>query len=209
MEAKPEIKRIFPNCNECNEPFAQCCCKEIDNATRGLAEYMTLREQVAELELRENECKCGDFYTCDLCREVSGKDHKIRGLMDLWGDIWAEKLAAGEATVAPTTPPTRVEELEKALRKARDHFIGLSAYLATCATTTIIENLEATIAALHVQDREAARVLEGAGQTQPPIKECPECHCLTSAHHGPKIGCEGAGGNCPCELTQEQASAKG
>jgi hypothetical protein len=30
---------------------------------------------------------------------------------------------------------------------------------------------------------------------------CPECHCLKSAHHGPRIGCEGSGGNCGCPDT--------
>lgn len=45
-----------------------------------------------------------------------------------------------------------------------------------------------------------------AEQPQPKVKmSCPKCGCLTYAHHGPKIGCEGAGGNCGCMLTQEEA----
>jgi hypothetical protein len=38
-------------------------------------------------------------------------------------------------------------------------------------------------------------------------RACWKCTCLVSAHHGPGIGCEGAGGNCGCDLTAEQAAA--
>jgi hypothetical protein len=31
--------------------------------------------------------------------------------------------------------------------------------------------------------------------------QCPDCKCLKTAHHGPTIGCEGAGGSCGCERT--------
>ena len=34
---------------------------------------------------------------------------------------------------------------------------------------------------------------------------CPECRCLIIAHHG-DLGCEGLGGNCPCQLTPEEAA---
>lgn len=30
---------------------------------------------------------------------------------------------------------------------------------------------------------------------------CLDCGCLKTAHHGPRRGCEGAGGSCGCELT--------
>lgn len=33
---------------------------------------------------------------------------------------------------------------------------------------------------------------------------CPRCHCLALGHHGPKVGCEGAGGNCGCRLTEDE-----
>lgn len=35
---------------------------------------------------------------------------------------------------------------------------------------------------------------------------CGACQCLVTAHHGPGIGCEGAGGNCGCTLTPEEAN---
>ena len=31
------------------------------------------------------------------------------------------------------------------------------------------------------------------------LNTCKKCGCITSAHHGKRIGCEGAGGNCGCE----------
>lgn len=45
-------------------------------------------------------------------------------------------------------------DADRALVVAGNHLTGLAAYLATCAKTTIIENLETTIAALHQQARE-------------------------------------------------------
>lgn len=56
----------------------------------------------------------------------------------------------------------RVEELEATLRSQRDYLIGLSAYLATCAPTTIIESLETTITSLHKQRAEAEKLLTEA-----------------------------------------------
>ena len=49
-------------------------------------------------------------------------------------------------------------ELLKALQNACHHMIGLKAYLATCATGVIIENLEIAIAGLRqwVEEAEAA-----------------------------------------------------
>ena len=38
------------------------------------------------------------------------------------------------------------------------------------------------------------------GRKGKPKGSCPACHCLKSAHHGPHVGCEGAGGNCGCML---------
>lgn len=35
-------------------------------------------------------------------------------------------------------------------------------------------------------------------------RDCPKCRCLIKAHHGPFVGCEGAGGNCGCALTVEE-----
>jgi hypothetical protein len=49
--------------------------------------------------------------------------------------------------------------------------------------------------------REEAEQKEAKRQA---MLKCPACTCLVKAHHGPKIGCEGAGGNCFCNLTEEQ-----
>ena len=32
----------------------------------------------------------------------------------------------------------------------------------------------------------------------PQADDCAECGCRFHGHHGPSIGCEGAGGNCRC-----------
>ena len=52
-----------------------------------------------------------------------------------------------------------IAELVAGLRQARNYFIGLSAYLATCNTDVIIENLETTIAALHREERKVESLL--------------------------------------------------
>ena len=55
-------------------------------------------------------------------------------------------------------------DLLKAAQSANRHMIGLKAYLATCATQVIIENLETTIAALRVQAEELeAAIRKAAG----------------------------------------------
>lgn len=36
-------------------------------------------------------------------------------------------------------------------------------------------------------------------------RECVVCGCLVGAHHGPNLGCEGGGGTCKCDLTQQMA----
>src|ERR1700723_3245775 len=51
-------------------------------------------------------------------------------------------------------------DADKALVSASNYLGGLAAYLATCATATIIENLETTIAALHKQERELTAALK-------------------------------------------------
>ena len=56
------------------------------------------------------------------------------------------------------------EELKAALGQARDYVVGLSAYLATCATATIIENLETTITSLHKERDYLERLLSGDGK---------------------------------------------
>ena len=56
------------------------------------------------------------------------------------------------------------EELKTALGQARDYVVGLSAYLATCATATIIENLETTITSLHKERDYLERLLSGDGK---------------------------------------------
>jgi hypothetical protein len=92
MEPKPEIKLVFTNCGTCGNILAQCCCAAARNEFDALSEYILLRTQMGVLELRESECRCSDFYTCDLCRESSGIENHMRRLIDLWGDNWAVRL---------------------------------------------------------------------------------------------------------------------
>ena len=60
-----------------------------------LGEYLALRDELAELEAREDECRCDvmAFYTCELCRVATEKHSKQRNLMTLWGDNWAVALS--------------------------------------------------------------------------------------------------------------------
>lgn len=48
--------------------------------------------------------------------------------------------------------------------------------------------------------------------SQAPVPEakekCWKCRCLVAGHHGPMVGCEGAGGNCGCMLTMHQAATR-
>ena len=67
------------------------------------------------------------------------------------------------ALTEPVTDPSK-EELKAALGQARDYVVGLSAYLATCATATIIENLETTITSLHKERDYLERLLSGDGK---------------------------------------------
>lgn len=53
-------------------------------------------------------------------------------------------------------------ELLEELRDATQHMIGLKAYLATCATDVIVENLETTIAALRKQIESAEAAIRKA-----------------------------------------------
>lgn len=54
-------------------------------------------------------------------------------------------------------------ELAEALRASQQHMIGLKAYLATCATDVIIDNLETTIAGLREQIAAAEKLLQELG----------------------------------------------
>jgi hypothetical protein len=60
-------------------------------ATAALREYLDLRAELGALEAREAECTCDakEFHRCDLCTETRDKAHRLRGLMELWGDNWA------------------------------------------------------------------------------------------------------------------------
>ena len=53
-------------------------------------------------------------------------------------------------------------ELLKAAQSAQQHMIGLKAYLATCATKVIVENLETTIAALRMKAEELEAAIRKA-----------------------------------------------
>lgn len=97
MEPVKDINRMFPNCETCGNTLAQCCCPAARNEFDALKEYVTLREQLCELELHEDDCKCGEFYTCDLCREAADKSHAMKVLMELWGDNWAVRLDSQRA----------------------------------------------------------------------------------------------------------------
>lgn len=92
MEPLPEMKRVFPNCIKCGEILAQCYCAASRNEMEALEEYIVLRTQEGVLEDCEHACECGDFYTCDLCRESRDITHRMRGLIELWSDNWATRL---------------------------------------------------------------------------------------------------------------------
>lgn len=58
-------------------------------------------------------------------------------------------------------------ELLEALEVAHDHIVGLKAYLATCGTAIIIDNLETTIAALREQSEQSkAAILKARGEAK-------------------------------------------
>ena len=102
MKQPREIKRVFPKCPICMHILAQCCCAASRSERDALAEYMMLRDQACELESHEEECRCNldNFHTCDLCTESNGINHRMRGLLELWGDDWAMKLWSQTASQA-------------------------------------------------------------------------------------------------------------
>jgi hypothetical protein len=53
-----------------------------------------------------------------------------------------------------------LREMREALQAAHFHLTGLAAYLATCNTDVIIENLETIIAALHKQADKVEAVIQ-------------------------------------------------
>jgi hypothetical protein len=61
------------------------------------------------------------------------------------------------------------------------------------------------IAPLPLEDECAVCMMQHPSISKPRLEpaqtdSCPACRCLKSAHHGPRVGCEGAGGNCGCFL---------
>jgi hypothetical protein len=96
MKAKQEINRQFPNCFKCGRVLGQCDCAAARNAMEALADFMALREQLGELESHDSDCRCGDFYTCDLCREHRDMTHQLRGLLERWAENWALRLSVAE-----------------------------------------------------------------------------------------------------------------
>jgi hypothetical protein len=67
-------------------------------------------------------------------------------------ELWVRRAKSAEA---------REKELREALRNLHNYLVGMSAYLATCATPTIIENLESTIQSLHIEQRKLDKLLAG------------------------------------------------
>lgn len=51
----------------------------------------------------------------------------------------------------------------------------------------------------HLRNHFNDQILDNLLASVHEYRSCPDCKCLKKAHHGPKIGCEGLGGNCPCE----------
>ncbi len=72
-----------------------------------------------------------------------------------------EEIAALLERLRATQPDSSVERLEEALRSVRNYLIGLKAYLATCGTAVIIDNLENTIASMSVEVKKAEAALSG------------------------------------------------
>ena len=80
-----------------------------------------------------------------------------------FAEAYAQSLKQAAAPAEPVADPSK-EELKAALGQARDYVVGLSAYLATCATVTIFENLETTITSLHKERDYLERLLSGDGK---------------------------------------------
>ena len=64
----------------------------------------------------------------------------------------------------------------------------------------LIRKAANTLAASAKRPGSAKNARNPYGRKGKPKGSCPACHCLKSAHHGPHVGCEGAGGNCGCML---------
>jgi hypothetical protein len=92
MEPIKEMKRVFPNCRKCGAILAQCSCAASRNEIEALEQYILLLTQAGVLEDQEHACECGEFYTCNLCRESRDITHQLRGLMETWGNNWATRL---------------------------------------------------------------------------------------------------------------------
>ena len=87
------------------------------------------------------------------------RKHQAQELTDLQASDESLMRAADELSRRLTEQAQEIAELVAGLRQARNYFIGLSAYLATCNTDVIIENLETTIAALHREERKVESLL--------------------------------------------------
>ena len=90
--------------------------------------------------------------------ELKAECEMLREELCYHRDYWAEW------NMRALTAQAQKEELKTALGQARDYVVGLSAYLATCATATIFENLETTITSLHKERDYLERLLSGDGK---------------------------------------------
>ena len=90
--------------------------------------------------------------------ELKAECEMLREELCYHRDYWAEW------NMRALTAQAQKEELKTALGQARDYVVGLSAYLATCATVTIFENLETTITSLHKERDYLERLLSGDGK---------------------------------------------
>ena len=98
-----------------------------------------------------------EIYAADWAAII--RKHQAQELTDLQASDESLMRAADELSRRLTEQAQEIAELVAGLRQARNYFIGLSAYLATCNTDVIIENLETTIAALHREERKVESLL--------------------------------------------------
>ena len=102
------------------------------NSDTALQEYLSVREELGELEDRDVECTCDadKFNTCEICEAYAEKNHRAKSLLDLWGNNWAVEL--GKLTARTTATATAAEFAR--LLERRD----LAAYRVVGAVETVI-----------------------------------------------------------------------
>ena len=123
-------------------PISVCLFEFAEAYAQSLKQAAAPTEPVADPSKEELKAEC-EMLREELCY------HR---------DYWAEW------NMRALTAQAQKEELKTALGQARDYVVGLSAYLATCATATIFENLETTITSLHKERDYLERLLSGDGK---------------------------------------------